>query len=152
MEQSPSGLSVTFTWNTRGSARSRSVALGSALRVALMLSLSAACYEVGRWRTRIEDLDSRPDNRVVIVERTAKPGPAEVRGIAAGDSLGAEDKITPLNARDPSALVIGPLIPPPPPAAVPSPAPEANPSRIPEAPRPPRIYRKLEDIKPTRRF
>lgn len=148
MEQTPPGLSVTFTWNSRGSSRSRSIALGSAVRVALMVSLSAACYEIGRWKTRIEDLDSRPDNRVVIVEKDSRSGPPEARGLAAGGPVGEKDEITPLNVRDPAALVFPPFVSPPP-AAKPHASEDEG---VPEAPPPKTHYRKVKDIKPTRRF
>lgn len=152
MENTPQGLSLTFSWNSRGIARRRVVPLGSALRVALAVSLSAGCYELGRWTSRVEDAQAaKPDDRVVIVERNAKPGPPEVKGTAAGGPVGAAEVITPLNARDPSSLVMAPFADAPPPAAA-VPAPAAPSDEVPEAPAPHKVYRKVKDIKPDRRF
>lgn len=126
------GLSLTLTWGADGARRRRSVSLGSALRVALALSLCAGCYEAGRWRQRLEALAAaRPDSRVVIVERGDKPVRGEGAGTAPGGVIGEKDVITPLNVRDPSALVMGPSEP---------------------APSPARVYKSPKDIKPNRRF
>lgn len=147
------GLSLTLSWGASGARRRRSVSLGSALRVALALSLCAGCYEVGRWSQRLEALDAvRPDSRVVIVERGGdKAVRGEGAGLAPGGTIGEKDVITPLNVRDPSALVMGPSEPapplPPPPEVQASPAPDL-PEALPRA----RVYKKVKDIKPTRRF
>jgi hypothetical protein len=146
------GLSLTLSWGGGASRRRRSAPLGPAFRVALALSLCAACYEAGRWRQRLEaQSEARPDSRVVVVERGEKPPVrAESPGPAPGGAIGDKDVITPLNVRDPSALVMGPSDARPVPQAAP-PAPGRE-SDVPEANPPARIFRTPQDIKPNRRF
>lgn len=142
------GPSLTLSWGAGGARRRRTASLGSALRVALALSLCAGAYEVGRWRQRLEaQSEVRPDSRVVIVERADKsPVRSEGTGMAPGGTVGEKDVITPLNVRDPSALVMGPSEPSPP-----KPRAAAEPD-VPEATPPERTYKKAKDIKPNRRF
>jgi hypothetical protein len=143
------GLSLTLSWTSGGQRRQRSVSFASALRVALALSLCAGCYEVGLWRARIEDQnEAKPASRVVVVERGDKAVRNESTGMAPGGAIGEKDVITPLNVRDPSALVMGPSEPAPP-------APQAaaqTEKEIPDVVPPPRAYKKAEDIKPNQRF
>jgi hypothetical protein len=160
MDNSPldSGLFLTLSWGPSGARRRGSLPLGALLRVGLGLALCAACYETGRWHGGLEAQAERTAPRPLVAARSAAPLPvAETRsGTAApGQALGEpQDVITPLNVRDPSALVMGPgatdsastRIQPPPPAA----EPEAD--EPPSAP-PARVFpRPSAKVKPDRRF
>lgn len=141
------GLSVTFSWGALDDPKRRTVSLGAALRVALAASLVVAAYEVGRWQERVLAADAapKPASAVVVVEKSDKTAKAEKgTGAAPGQAVGEPtDVITPLNVRDPSALVMGPSESSPPPAA--APAPQAD---VPEVAPPPRVYKKAKDIHP----
>jgi len=140
------GLSFTVSWGPLDDPRSLSVSLGAALRVALAASLCAGAYEAGRWHERLLAQASRPASAVVVVERADKPAKPEKAGTAAGRPAGeSSDVITPLNVRDPTALVMGPADPRPAPAAAP-------PAGVPDVNPPPRVYKKAKDIKPSDRF
>jgi hypothetical protein len=80
--------------------------LGPTTRVAAVLALCAACYQIGRW-TRGLEVSAEPPTIVMIV-----PHPIKSDGRvdpSAGESLGtSEDTITPLNVRDPTNLIMGP--------------------------------------------
>lgn len=107
---------------------------GPLLRVSAALILCAACFQAGRWYQELS-IKAHPGNEMVTATHrgpvAAVPGTQEVRPlIAAGDPPGeGGDIITPLNVRDPSALVMGPgaefnptivpVAPPPPPEAIP---------------------------------
>lgn len=146
------GLSFTISWKSGGQDRRATASFGAALRVALVLSLCGGAYEVGRWRSRLEAQgEARPDSRVVIVDRGEnKPARAETVGNAPGGPSGvATDVITPLNVRDPSALVMPPLGAQEPPA--PAAAPQSE-KEIPDVAPPARKYKKVKDIKPNDRF
>ena len=156
------GLSFSITWNSNGSSRAVSVSLGAALRVALVLSLCVGCYEAGAWRARLEaQASSKADSRVIVVERNEKAIRTETTGMAPGGALdGSKDVITPLNVRDPSALVMGPgategfadtrAVSPPAPAA-PHGSVDTE-KQIPDVSPPPKAYKKPKDIKPNQRF
>jgi len=86
---------------------------GPMLRVAASLILCAACFQAGRWYQELS-IKAHPSNEMVQGTPRGPSGPVpetlEVRPlIAAGDPPGeGGDIITPLNVRDPSALVMGP--------------------------------------------
>jgi hypothetical protein len=146
------GLSFTLSWSSNGSVRRASASLGAALRVALALSLCAGCYELGRWHARLDaQSEGKPDaSRVVIVERgDNKPARAETVGSAPGGPNGTSDVITPLNVRDPTALVMGPGASEPP---SPPPPPSVSEKEIPDVAPPAKVYKKAKDIKPNQRF
>ena len=151
-----SSLAFTVSWNSGGRRRQAAVSFGAAIRVALVLSLCVGCFELGRWRARLEaQSEGRPDSRVVIVDRGAdKPARPETVGFAAGGPSGSTpDVITPLDVRDPTALVMGPGATdlPPKPAAAPPPA--GSPEKeIPDVAPPAKVYKKAKDIKPNQRF
>lgn len=91
--------------------------IGPVLRVASVLALCAACFQTGRW---YQELSGGPvvkrDAGNELVHATHARGAAPEEKIveprplvAAGDPPGeGGDIITPLNVRDPSALVMGP--------------------------------------------
>jgi hypothetical protein len=74
-----------------------------------MLSLCAACYHLGRW-TRGLEAASESTPAAVAPPRASIALPAEIaENPAAGHPAGETgDTITPLNVRDPSALVMPP--------------------------------------------
>ena len=148
-----SSLAFTLSWNSAGRRRQASVSFGAALRVALVLSLCAGCYEVGAWHARLQaQLETKQDNRVVIVERgDNKAVRNESTGMAQGGAIGEKDVITPLNVRDPSALVMGPYEAPT--VAPPKPLSSTESEKqIPDISPPARAYKKPKDIKPNQRF
>ncbi|MFI5347003.1 MAG: hypothetical protein ACHQ51_11580 [Elusimicrobiota bacterium] len=159
METPPveSSLAFTLSWNSAGKRRQASVSFGAALRVALVLSLCAGCYEVGAWRARLEALgEPKPDSRVIVVQREDKAIRNESTGMAPGGAIGEKDVITPLNVRDPSALVMGPGAtenpPAPPPAVAPPAASPETEKQIPDVSPPAKKYKRAKDIKPNQRF
>lgn len=85
------------------------------LRVAAALLLCAACFQAGRWYQELAaSVKSDPGTEMVNASFKGKPEPAPktlepAPLVGAGDPVGQSgDIITPLNVRDPSALVIGP--------------------------------------------
>lgn len=92
-------------------------AAGPVLRVAIALLLCAACFQAGRWYqelsgTAATHAKADPGNEMVsatvVGAPTAKPietAPPAAAGAPVGQG---GDLITPLNVRDPSALVMGP--------------------------------------------
>jgi hypothetical protein len=122
-------------------------AAGPALRVGIALLLCAACFQAGRWYqelagSAVVQAKASPDpgNETVAATPAATPT-TEASQVetspptAAGAPVGVGgDLITPLNVRDPSALVMGPAgmrecVPPP--AVVPDPfAREAKPLKL----------------------
>jgi hypothetical protein len=164
MDNSPleNGLSLTLSWGSRDARSRRSLPIGTAIRVGLGLALCAACFEAGRWHGGLEAQAERTASRAMTAVRAAKALPAaETRtgatGLAPGQAVGEPaDVITPLNVRDPSALVMGPgataapfsqtNAPPPTP---PSAEPESNEPKNPPA----RVFpRPHGDLKPDPRF
>lgn len=144
----PRGLSLTLSYGGGGGERRvRAMPLGGALRVVAALALSACCFQAGRWAGRLETPVSRPASAVVVVEKPAGKVMPEATGIAAGGPNGENDVITPLNVRDPSALVMGPSQ-----AVPPLVEPPATPEGIPEPVPPAKTYKRIKDIKPNRRF
>ncbi len=113
----------------------------SLLRVGLLLGLCALCFQSGRWYQELSQpfsahakVKSDPGNEMVSASSRGEAAPLpktiEPTPLAsAGDPVGqSTDVITPLNVRDPSALVMGPgatdnppavVCPPPPAFAVP---------------------------------
>ena len=92
---------------------------GSIFRVGVALLLCAACFQVGRWYQELSGpafahAKVDPGNEMVDASFRGAPEPAskivEVAPlVAAGDPVGqGGDIITPLNVRDPSALVMSP--------------------------------------------
>lgn len=104
---------------------------GPVLRVAAALLLCAACFQAGRWYQELSgpaaaSAKADPGNELVTAKnrvdpaQTVEPSPP----VAAGDPVGeGGDIITPLNVRDPSALIMapGPVCPPPAEPAEPEP-------------------------------
>ena len=119
---------------------------GPLARVSIALLLCAACFQAGRWYQELSGpaspvAKSDPGNEMVDASYRGEPEPAPKTVepaplAAAGDPVGQSgDIITPLNVRDPSALVMGPGLSmrecPPPPAAPPEPAAkEAKPLKL----------------------
>lgn len=118
------------------------------MRVGLGLLLCSACFQSGRW---YQELSARAEEPAPAATETAASefvGPltpslpaAPAATAAPGDPEGhSGDIITPLNVRDPSALVMGPAHyyqscppPEPPPGAVPLGEPrETNPRKLKE--------------------
>ena len=88
---------------------------GPVLRVGAALALAAACFQVGRWTGQLEKRASvsDPGNEMVSATFHGAPEPKKLEEVvtlvAQGDPVGkSPDLITPLNVRDPSALVMGP--------------------------------------------
>lgn len=109
---------------------------GPVFRVAAALLLCAACFQAGRWYQELAApaaarATARYDPGDDMGQATfLEPAPALPQAVepaplvAAGDPVGQSgDIITPLYARDPSALVMGPYQPEcrPPETAAPSP-------------------------------
>ena len=161
MDNSPleHGLSLTLSWGASASHRRHSLPLGMPLRVGLALLLCAVCYEAGRWYGSLEAQAEKFSGRAAASARTAKTLPAAeprtgASGLAPGQAVGEPvDVITPLNVRDPSALVMGPganEMPRVSPAAPPTADPE---SEDPKASPPARVFpRPSGKVKPDRRF
>ena len=100
-----------------------------AFRVLVALFLCAACFQAGRWVEMLSVRAATPASAAVPEARRPAPSPIEepLPGVISGHPDGRSDIITPLNVRDPSALVMGPgfshrplehVAPPPEPAAV----------------------------------
>lgn len=112
--------------------------LAAALRVSSALILCAACFQAGRWYQELS-IKAHPGNEMVSGSSRGPVAPVpetlEVRPLfAAGDPPGeGGDIITPLNVRDPAALVMGPGAGFYPEASAPPPAP---PVEIPGEPLP----------------
>lgn len=100
---------------------------GPVIRIGAALLLCAACFQAGRWYQELagpRPAHAKADagNEMVYAQnrvepaKTVEPAPLVAAGRPAGES---EDIITPLNVRDPSALVMGPgasapeCVPPP---------------------------------------
>jgi hypothetical protein len=149
--ETPQGLSLTLSW---GANRARTFPLGLPLRVVFVVALCAACYEAGRWHGGLEAQLEKSSVRTARVVATAVS--AELRedgtGMAPGQAPGeAVDVITPLNVRDPSALVMPPSLNAP---ARPEGAPQAleTPPSSSESP-PARVFPSPSSrLKPDRRF
>ncbi len=109
---------------------------GPILRIGVALLLCAACFQAGRWYQELASPAGHraaarhdPGNEMVsatfLEPATAEPKTVEPTPlVSAGDPVGEpSDIITPLNVRDPSALVMGPSQSqcPQPPAAEPTP-------------------------------
>ena len=117
------------------------------LRVGVALLLCAACFQAGRWYQELSASNAGPatakadpGNDIVVATFHGEPEPAEKPAptAAPGDPVGQSgDIITPLNVRDPSALVMGPGTSINPPAGI-----EPEPSASEVAPR------KAKPIKP----
>lgn len=159
MDDSPldHGLALTLSWGAPGSRRRRSLPVGTAFRVGLGLALCAACFEAGRWHGSLEAQAERTAARSMTAVRGAKTAPAAepptgATGLAPGKALAeSEDVITPLNVRDPSALVMGISQPAAPAIAAPQAA-EPQDAEPPSAPQARIFPRPKEDLKPDPRF
>jgi hypothetical protein len=152
MDNSPldRGVSLTLSWGAPEGRRRGTVSLGAFLRVGFALALCGVCYQAGRWSGGLEAQSERSTDRSVASARaSAKSVPSAdtgtgAAGLAPGHPLGeSADVITPLNVRDPSALVMGPWV------ATPAPQPQVE-----EPPTPPaRVFpRASKDVKPTTRY
>jgi len=158
MENSPldRGLTMTLTWGGGAYRVRRSLSVGAVLRVAGALALCAACYEAGRWHGNLEAQAARTSQRPLAAASganglaVAEPAPATAApGKAVGDP--EQDVITPLNVRDPSALVMAPYAAAAPQAA-PAPAEEEGYQEAPPSP-PARIFPRPDaKVKPPRKF
>jgi hypothetical protein len=158
----PHALTLTLSYGVYGARRERTIPLGALLRVGLALALCAICYQVGRWHGALEAQAVRVVERpAAAATAAAKPVPSAntgtgAAGLAPGNAIGEnQDVITPLNVRDPSALVMGPG---PADMAPASNAPQSIPTP-PSAPAQPQDYpparvypRAKEDVKPSNRF
>lgn len=93
--------------------------IGPVFRIAIALILCAACFQAGRWYQELSGPASArakadPGTEMVDASFRGAPEPASntvepAPLAAAGDPVGQSgDIITPLNVRDPSALVMGP--------------------------------------------
>lgn len=138
------GLSLSLSWGPLEAPKSAVLPLSVFLRVFLLLALCAGAYELGRRHERAVAQASAPASAVVVVETAdAKPARAAASPTAApGEAVGeSKDLITPLNVRDPSALVMGPgATDTPPPAAVPAPSrPRASPLKRDSKVYPPKV-------------
>ena len=107
-----------------------------------LLLIAAACFQVGRWYGELETSSKAAhDPAGIEIVKSTFHAPAEtvktvepVPGSASGAPVGqSSDNITPLNVRDPSALVMGPSgsYQPacPQPSAVEAPAARAKPAK-----------------------
>ena len=121
--------------------------VGPVVRVAVALLLCSACFQAGRWYQELS-APSHVDTGNELVSATFRgapePAPQTIEPTplaSSGDPVGEKsDIITPLNVRDPSALIMGPGSSWGPPSAV-VPEPEA-PSALEARPR------ALKPIKP----
>ena len=118
MENSPldRGLTMTLTWGGGAYRVRRSLPIGAAFRIAGALALCAACYQAGRWHGSLEAQAERTPQRAVAAapSKAAKAAAVaeSVQSVGApGKAVGEaeRDVITPLNVRDPSALVMAPF-------------------------------------------
>lgn len=130
----------------------------SLLRVGVLLALCAACFQSGRW---YQELSGGPAHRsqakadpgnelVTATAQTQAPAPKTIEPTplaSAGDPVGQPtDVITPLNVRDPSALVMGPGATDNPPTTCPIP-PASPPARAFKPVKPLKSGRLLELLK-----
>lgn len=101
-------------------------AAGPIMRVSVALLLCAACFQAGRW---YQELSTPVHSETIAASRT-KPAVEVVEAkslIGSGHPIGESgDIITPLNVRDPSALVMGPGSYAPSEAATPPPPPQGK--------------------------
>lgn len=164
MNETPSssdGFSVSFHWSRGGARRSATVRPGAWLRVIGAVALCAACYKAGRLYGKLEAQAAAsaplPTRIAPTVSglRTVAEAPSATS--APGNALDEQkDVITPLNVRDPSALVMGPgaTSAPPDALAVPAEPKPLEPLQLdapkdpPESPIPPKRYKKVKDISP----
>lgn len=109
METPPDhGLSLSVSWHSGAKRRSYSVSAGSLLRIAAVLALCALSYRVGVWHARLER-DAAVAAAAPLLPNAAALSDGGSGARAPGAAPGAaQDVITPLNVRDPSALVMGP--------------------------------------------
>jgi hypothetical protein len=101
-----------------------------------LLLIAAACFQAGRWYGELETSAKAAHDPagIEMVKSTFHGAPETAKTIepvpatSAGDPVGqSTDIITPLNVRDPSALVMGPgAYSAPPPECVPAAAPAAR--------------------------
>ncbi len=92
-----------------------------------LLLIAAACFQAGRWYGELEAGSKAVHDPagIEMVKATFRGVPKTVELLPAttvGDPVGLSDIITPLNVRDPSALVMGPAGSYGPPECVPAPA------------------------------
>ena len=160
MENSPldRGITMTLTWGGGAYRVRRSLSLGPALRVVAALALCAACYEAGRWHGNLEVQAEKAPQKSLAAAPAAKPAPVaeSVQSVGApGKAVGEADQdvITPLNVRDPSALVMAPFATQQPAVqAAPPPPAEEGYREAPPSP-PARIFPRPDaKVKPPRRF
>jgi hypothetical protein len=80
---------------------------GPVLRVLAALFLCAVCFQVGRWTGQLENraVAANPIVTPAKAAELAEPKTLTTLGTPVGEG---EDIITPLNVRDPAALVMGP--------------------------------------------
>jgi len=158
MENSPldRGITLTLTWGG-GAYRVRGgLPLGAALRIVAALALCAACYEGGRRQGSLEAQAARtPQRSAAVAAKSAAvvepPPAASAPGKAVAEP--EQDVITPLNVRDPSALVMAPFATEQAAARPAGPAPDdEGDHEAPPSP-PARIFPRPDaKVKPPRRF
>lgn len=114
----PRGLTLSLTWTGDSGARTVALPLEAALRVVAVLGLCALSYHAGWWRRQLER-----QIEISVASVPAKPipklpaaGPVTAPGGPVDQGL---DLITPLNVRDPAALVMAPSAAKEPPIAPP---------------------------------
>ncbi len=112
--------------------------MGPVFRIAIALVLCAACFQAGRWYQELSGpavahVKTDPGTEMVSATFRGAPVPASksleipqssAPGAPVGE--GGGDIITPLNVRDPSALVMGPGSYCPPSATIAEPDPPAK--------------------------
>ncbi len=131
----------------------------STLRVGILLGLCGVCFQSGRWYQELSGppahhakVKADPGNEMVTAtfRGAAEPAPKTIEPTplaSAGDPVGQPtDVITPLNVRDPSALVMGPGATDNPPTVCPIP-PVSPPAKAFKPVRPLKSGRLLELLK-----
>ena len=110
-------LSLTLSLGGTPGRRTWTLSLAPLLRVAAVIALCAASYRLGAWRQRLNAPPAAPvpiqlavqpvsASNVSLSERAGStPAPGNVKGET-------QDLITPLNVRDPAALVMAPWVAP----------------------------------------
>jgi hypothetical protein len=112
------GLTLTLSWTGGSGARKVRLSLGALLRVLAVLALCALSYRAGGWRQKLEQGAQAGQGgargpvasaEVRAVAPSAAGAVSSIAAAAPGQPMGqSQDVITPLNVRDPSALVMGP--------------------------------------------
>lgn len=103
------GLTLSLTWNSGIKKKVFELPLGGVFRVAAVLALCALSYQFGVWHSKLEHDATAVVASVAPLSRLEPIAETQIGGGAPGAPAGQpQDVITPLNVRDPSALVMGP--------------------------------------------